>query len=263
MAVKIESVRLIVNGVICGETKGGDTLTTSDAVYSYGGDDWGLTLTGADVNSSNFGVVVSLSGLEATDTYSPAVSNYVKVTNFGFNIPSEDVISEITVFIEAKADAEGNASIDNIKIELRVFGVNSDEVSLISPSVLAKGYVSAQVNSDEVLFTSLSPSLIAGVNVSANSDEISLTSLSPSISGNASADMSVDEVSLTSLGIDSFSVSKDLTAIAFSIVNPVVSVDWDYLFINKPKNITNWSSKSKNSTTWIKRPKVLTNWEEI
>jgi len=44
---------------------------------------------------------------------------------------------------------------------------------------------------------------------------------------------------------------------------PAISVAWDYLFINKPKNITNWSSKSKNSTTWIKRPKVLTNWEEI
>jgi len=137
--------------------------------------------------------------------------------------------------------------------------INSDEVLLTSLNLSLS--VGVNIASDEVLFTSLSPSLIAGVNVSANSDEISLTSLSPSL--NVSVGIDSDEISLTSLGIDSFSVSKDLTAIAFSIINPAVGATWDYLFINKPKNTTDWSSKSKNSTTWIKRPKVLTNWEEI
>ena len=140
-------------------------------------------------------------------------------------------------------------------------GVSVQESVLSSTAVLASGKAITSPSADEVLFTSLSPSLIAGVNVSANSDEISLTSLSPSL--NVSVGIDSDEISLTSLGIDSFSVSKDLTAIAFSIINPAVGATWDYLFINKPKNTTDWSSKSKNSTTWIKRPKVLTNWEEI
>lgn len=228
MSVIIESIRLLSGGVPVGKNRGSDTLTTSDAVYSYGGDDWGLTLTGADVNSSSFGVVVSLSGLEATDTYSPAVSNYVKVTNFGFNIPSEDVISEITVFIEAKADAEGNASIDNIKIELKVpspsvdaiFSVNSDEAVLTSPIMSGSG-------SSNVL-----PS-VGGIN---------LTSVSTNILGKGLYNAIAQVLRFTNLS---------------------VNVAWDYLYISKSKNTTNWSEKSENSTTWTNQSKTSTDWKEL
>lgn len=227
MSVIIESIRLLSGGVPVGKNRGSDTLTTSDAVYSYGGDDWGLTLTGADVNSSSFGVVVSLSGLEATDTYSPAVSNYVKVTNFGFNIPSEDVISKITVFIEAKADAEGNASIDNIKIELTtslsvdaIFSVNSDEIVLTSPIMSGSG-------SSNVL-----PS-VGGIN---------LTSVSTNILGKGLYNAIAQVLRFTNLS---------------------VNVAWDYLYISKSKNTTNWSEKSENSTTWTNQSKTSTDWKEL
>ena len=121
-----------------------------------------------------------------------------------------------------------------------MFSVNSDEVSLTSPSVLAKVYVSAQVNSDEVVLTSLESSAIGAGAGQPNSDEIVLTS--PSVD---------------------FFVSKSLTALDLSFSNPAVSVDWDYLFINKSKNTTNWSEKSENSTTWTNQSKTSTDWKEL
>jgi hypothetical protein len=53
-------VQLIKGGAISGNNKA-DTVTTygtSDATITYGGDGdlWGLSLTAADVNASNFGV---------------------------------------------------------------------------------------------------------------------------------------------------------------------------------------------------------------
>jgi len=228
----------------------------------------------------------------------PADPAYFEDHNKGWSVPSERLnylkgyVPNATSKTAWEAlTAEGKTlylnyirDVNNVLIYIvATVDTNSDEISLASLRSTTTGDITVNIGSDEALFTSLATAISAGskLNVSAQEivlnsitvlpsggakaspfvDEALFTSLSPSLS--VSADMSADEVSLTSLGIDSFSVSKDLTAIAFSIVNPVVSVDWDYLFINKPKNITNWSSKSKNSTTWIKRPKVLTNWEEI
>ncbi len=56
------SVRLSVGGVASGTNHATDQLIgTSSASYVYGGsaDNWGLTLTGADVNAAGFGVLVS------------------------------------------------------------------------------------------------------------------------------------------------------------------------------------------------------------
>ena len=137
--------------------------------------------------------------------------------------------------------------------------INSDEVLLTSLNLSLS--VGVNIASDEVLFTSLSPSLIAGVNVSANSDEISLTSLNPSL--NVSADISVDEVSLTSLGIDSFSVSKDLTAIAFSIINPPVGKTWDYLWLKNRDVASNaWNKQELSDNNWTKKSEIKTEWEK-
>jgi hypothetical protein len=62
-SVKDQEVRLIKNGVITGNNyaKGAD-WTSSDTYHSYGSssDTWGLSLTPADVNASNFGVAISV-----------------------------------------------------------------------------------------------------------------------------------------------------------------------------------------------------------
>ena len=208
---------------------------------------------------------IANAGVSSSTTSSPSPSILGKASTSQNSdavlLSSPSVSTAIGINISVNSDEISLTSLSPSTTAGVNTSTNSDEILLTSLSPSLTAGVNLEINSDEVLFTSLSPSLIAGIGVNVDSGEVLLSSLSPSL--NVSADMSVDEVSLTSLGIDSFSVSKDLTAIAFSIVNPAVDVDWDYLFINKPKNITNWSSKSKNSTTWIKRPKVLTNWEEI
>lgn len=265
-----------------------------DKNYTYGGlsDTWGRSWSISDFSNANFRLhikdagnnygmsvdhiqikvyysedlgTIANAGVSSSTTSSPSPSILGKASTSQSSdavlLSSPSVSTAIGVNVSANSD---EISLTNLSPSLSAgvnLGVSVQESVLSSTAVLASGKAITSPSTDAVLFTSLSPSLIAGIGVNVTSDEILLSSLSPSL--NVSADISVDEVSLTSLGIDSFSVSKDLTAIAFSIVNPVVSVDWDYLFINKPKNITNWSSKSKNSTTWIKRPKVLTNWEEI
>lgn len=63
-AVSDSSVRLVQGGVITGDNKAaGGTWPATDAYATYGSatDLWGLTLTPADVNASNFGVVVNAS----------------------------------------------------------------------------------------------------------------------------------------------------------------------------------------------------------
>jgi hypothetical protein len=208
---------------------------------------------------------IANAGVSSSTTSSPSPSILGKASTSQNSdavlLSSPSVSTAIGINISVNSDEISLTSLSPSLSAGVNLGVSVQESVLSSTAVLTSGKAITSPSTNEVLFTSLSPSLIAGIGVDVDSSEISLISLSPSL--NISVNMSADEVSLTSLGIDSFSVSKDLTAIAFSIVNPAVDVDWDYLFINKPKNITNWSSKSKNSTTWIKRPKVLTNWEEI
>jgi hypothetical protein len=56
-------VRLVVGGAIAGQNKAsGAAWTTTDTTITYGGpsDLWGLALTPADVNASNFGAAISV-----------------------------------------------------------------------------------------------------------------------------------------------------------------------------------------------------------
>lgn len=55
-------VSLVANGVVAGDNKAsGVEWSTTEGFVSYGGstDSWGLTLSGAEVNASNFGAVLS------------------------------------------------------------------------------------------------------------------------------------------------------------------------------------------------------------
>ena len=70
--------------------------STSEAYFSYGASDdlWSESWTAADINSSNFGVVLSVAGEITT--------HYLKATNFGFSIPEGAIIDGIIVEIERK-----------------------------------------------------------------------------------------------------------------------------------------------------------------
>ena len=67
----------------------------SDAIHTIGSsaDLWGVTWTPADINASGFGVVISLRAFN--------ISEYLKVTNFSFNIPAGSTILGIEVKFEA------------------------------------------------------------------------------------------------------------------------------------------------------------------
>ena len=118
-SIKFSSVKLVKGGVITGDEKSTGAFTTTDTVYAFGGatDLWGLALTPADVNGSTFGVAVSMIG----DSYEITndTSQYLKVTNFGFAIPTNATINGVVVDVEGKETAAGgvsDASIDHVQI---------------------------------------------------------------------------------------------------------------------------------------------------
>jgi hypothetical protein len=68
------------------------------AVSTYGDatNKWSETWTPANINNSNFGVAISVISSEL------AVSNTLKVTNFGFSIPETATIDGIIVYLEKR-----------------------------------------------------------------------------------------------------------------------------------------------------------------
>lgn len=95
----------------------------SDTNIVYGGDSdlWGEEWTAEDINDSNFGVVLQA---ELINEGPSVITNYLKATNFNFNIPSEATIDGIVVDIEKSYSVSGNpmsgftvtAKVDSINI---------------------------------------------------------------------------------------------------------------------------------------------------
>ncbi len=71
---------------------------SSDEYFSYGASDdlWSETWSASDINDSDFGVVLSV--WEDGNAYTK--THYLKVTNFGFDIPSNATVTGIAVEIE-------------------------------------------------------------------------------------------------------------------------------------------------------------------
>lgn len=92
-------VLIVKAGTISGTNKGTNSpITTTEAYSSYGGssDLWGLSWTYSDINDSTFGVAFKV----LTGGISGEVSHYLKATNFGFSIPSGEVIDGILAEIK-------------------------------------------------------------------------------------------------------------------------------------------------------------------
>jgi len=93
-----ETIRLVLADSSLGVENKADTVTEwpgADAYVSHGGaaDAWSETLTGADVNNSNFGVVIS-------GDIGGTITHYLKAADFSFSIPETDIIDGIEVEIE-------------------------------------------------------------------------------------------------------------------------------------------------------------------
>jgi hypothetical protein len=111
---KENSIRLFIGGEYIGDDKStGATLPASTYTYiSYGGatDKWGLTPTPAQINNATFGVGYSIN--------KTTITNYLKATNFSFNIPTSATINGILVEVLCMyiGGATHKASVDHIRI---------------------------------------------------------------------------------------------------------------------------------------------------
>lgn len=84
-AVVDDTIKLVKGGTVVGTNKSaGATWPTSDTYATFGSssDLWGTTLTYADVNASNFGVVMSCDGAGSGGLGSPSVDNIQITVNY-------------------------------------------------------------------------------------------------------------------------------------------------------------------------------------
>jgi len=110
------SVRLFdENDDVVGDDKstGAEIASGDNTYHAYGGtlDKWGTSLTPAIINSANFGV-----GFSAKNT---GTSQYLKASNWGFNLPAGGTILGLVVEIERRRNPGGpdtDIQVDHIKM---------------------------------------------------------------------------------------------------------------------------------------------------
>lgn len=112
---KEDTIRLVVAGTPTGTNKStGASLPTTLQFVSYGGaaDLWGTTLTPAQVNASTFGMVYAITDGAIT------TSNYLKLTNYGFSIPTTATINGVQVEVDVINDVSSTLSteVDAVRI---------------------------------------------------------------------------------------------------------------------------------------------------
>lgn len=95
--VQFENIKIIdEDGTIGSENKGGATqlIESTQKSHYYGGigDLWSRAWTVADINNANFGIAINTLG---GNFDSNLRTYYLKATNFGFEIPSNAIISGI------------------------------------------------------------------------------------------------------------------------------------------------------------------------
>lgn len=112
-------------------------VDTADTYFSYGGatDVWGETLTSADINDSDFGVILQI------DQNGNAYSDYLRASNFGFTVPEGATINGIKVEIERNhIPGDGRAKIpqvDHIRITVyytTVYSITRDKAGDYTPA---------------------------------------------------------------------------------------------------------------------------------
>jgi hypothetical protein len=115
-AIRDTAVRLISSdGTIFGVDKSNSADWTETLQYiPYGGDTWKTTLTPAGVNNPNFGFAIQVSGGIAN-------SNFLKVSHFGFQIPSSATITSVTAEVKRREAQGANGMtgyIDHIRMSV-------------------------------------------------------------------------------------------------------------------------------------------------
>lgn len=94
-----------------------DVVPCAELVHQFGffDDLWGTTLTESDVESSNFGVAISVKNSGGSESY------FLEATNFGFEIPDGATIDGVIVSIEGLASSTPTTQrveIDSVGMEV-------------------------------------------------------------------------------------------------------------------------------------------------
>jgi len=93
-AINDNAVYLVKNGTITGANRAAGTWPTSETAVSYGGaaDLWGTTWTPADINNTNFGVVLSAVNNTGLGVSYTASVDYMQIT-VNYSLPTLPVIT--------------------------------------------------------------------------------------------------------------------------------------------------------------------------
>lgn len=106
MALTFNSVQAVKALTAVGsELAAANAVGVSESVTSFGGSSnlLGTTWTAADINATGFGVIFRFSMTSGT-------SSYLRATNFGFSIPTDETILGIQFGISSKGTGAGTAS---------------------------------------------------------------------------------------------------------------------------------------------------------
>ena len=107
-AVYDNAVKLIKGGTVGGNNNASTTvwnIATTTATYGSPTDLWGQSWTASDINSANFGVV--LSAYQKNGDAGAATTTYLAATSTAFSIPAGATINGIVVTIIRKATSQG------------------------------------------------------------------------------------------------------------------------------------------------------------
>jgi hypothetical protein len=142
------SVKLVKGGIVSGTNKAlAGNWTTTNTSFTYGGDtdSWGLTLTPADVNASNFGIAFSAYITGTISLIPSAQIDNIQVTVY-YTIPVLPVVlsefkasvNQNKVLVQWKSESEIRFS--HYEIERSTDGIHFKKIASVNASPFSKEY---------------------------------------------------------------------------------------------------------------------------
>lgn len=238
------SARLFIGGSPAGDSKHlGTTFSTGVRTYGGASDLWGLTPSVAQINASNFGFGISITGNGGT-------SKYLYVSNFGFSIPTGATIDGIEVDADV-INTIGEPDFDYISI--KVYYTASGTTTSTSTSTTSTSSSTSSSTSTSTTSTSSSSSTSTtstssstSISTSSSTSTTSTSSSSSSSTSTTSTSSSTSSSSSTSTTSTSSSSSTSTTSTSSSTSTSTTSTSSS---TSSSTSTTSTSSSTSTSTT--------------
>lgn len=294
------SVKLVKGGTITGDNKASSTKyprLSANITRGNSTDMWGVTLTPSDVNSSNFGVVISSRGYDSGDNTKGAITKYIKLTGFGFSIPTGASILgiEFTTSIRTYGGYDGLAVAWIYNAYLKVYysdvgSPNLATITLTSTPTTATFINSASVSPVAVTWSTSNPITTYIQEETASVSSESVVFSTPSVTSTYEYQYNATPISVgVNFGISTLTTthesvwSKNVSPIKSIFRFPQVTTNnygvWDNIirentswnnsgsqntsYNNYIKNETTHLTRDNNTTGWMDKSKTSTSWKEL